>query len=343
MFTALVFGDPHLSSSHIIGQRRDDYNKTCLEKLTFILRTAIQRKVNVVITPGDIYHDKEESKIARSLDYALYLFIDNLKAHNIDFLAVPGNHDMLFHNPDVSRRPLGLLAQAKSNFYLVNETLRFYSSQDGTNTFKVYISGSPYTFNGDMGDIQDREQYFPKRPESADYHIHITHGSQIPFAISNDFQFMDVTNTEDLVAQNPAWDLNINGHIHWVGEENLLLKFGKKYVLNPGSLTRGALKMENLTRGIYCYLVTIQNNNGDIYPTFERIEIPHRPAEEIFDVNAYLDSKKQDAKIAEFIEQLKECSLSEKSSNSNIEKLIAESSASDVVKKRAKEFLDKLS
>ena len=341
MFKALIFGDPHLSSRNI-SSRKDDYPETCLEKLTFIMKTAITNKVNCVIMPGDLYHHKEESMISRALDASIFTFIETLAKYHIDFIGVPGNHDMLFHNPDISKRPIGILHRANPTFYLVNEEPKIYEVKNGLSSFKVGISGTEFVFNGDKGVIANRLQYFPERLP-VDYQIHVTHGSQIPFATSGDFKFMDFTSSKDIAAQNPAWDLNVNGHIHWVGEENLLLSFGKKHILNPGSLTRGSLKMENLKRGIFCFILTVQSVNGDIIPTFEKIAIPHRPAEEIFDVNEYLEGKVKDAKILEFIDQLKDCSLSTESSNSNIEKLIEEFNAPLEVKEKAKVFLNRLS
>lgn len=337
MFKALFVGDPHLSS-HSIGSRKDDYAETCLTKLTFVLRTAIAQKCNAILMPGDLFHDKEESKISRSLDAALYNFLDFCAKSGIVVLTVPGNHDMLFHNPDVSKRPFGLLARAKDNFKLVSTEPYIYKDSE----ISVGVTGSPFTFNGDKGDIKERKQYFPNRL-SVDYQIHITHGAQVPYSTSGDFKFMDFTSSEDIISANPAWDLNFNGHIHWIGEENLLMRFGKKAILNPGSLTRGSLKMENIKRNIFVYTLELHKIIGEVVPKFERIEVPHQKAEDVFDVNAYLGEKQIDKKIAEFIEQLKECTLSEKSSNTNIEKLIEESKVSPEVKKKAKEFLEKLS
>ena len=100
--------------------------------------------------------------------------------------------------------------------------------------------------------------------------------------------------------------------------------------------------MENLTRSIYAFILSVDKVNGEIVPTFDKVEIPHQKAEEIFDVNDYLEGKKKDEKIQLFIDQLRECSLSEKSSNNNIEQLIQESDVPEDVKSKAKEYVAKL-
>ena len=153
---------------------------------------------------------------------------------------------------------------------------------------------------------------------------------------------MDYTILEELLNSNPNWDLLINGHIHWIGNDSIKEK-NKKFSVNSGSLTRGSLKMENLKRGVKATLIEIVNLNGEISPLFSEVKIPYQPADVIFDVNSYLETKKEDKDIAFFIEMLKETTLSEESSNSNLEKLVSQSSVELSVKDKALEYISKLS
>ena len=332
----LTIGDPHTATRNI-SSRRDDYFETCKMKLNFVLKTAVNEKVDVIVIPGDLFHDKEESKIGYKLIHLWFKFLKICENHSIKVAAVPGNHDMLFHRQDVSDRPITLLCQ-KENFILVNNT-PLLLSKDNIN---LCITGSAFQFGGDRGDIKEKSQYFPEKQQNCNFHVHVTHGSLIPLSIVQDFQFMDYTILEELLNSNPNWDLLINGHIHWIGNDSIKEK-NKKFSVNSGSLTRGSLKMENLKRGVKATLIEIVNLNGEISPLFSEVKIPYQPADVIFDVNSYLETKKEDKDIAFFIEMLKETTLSEESSNSNLEKLVSQSSVELSVKDKALEYISKLS
>ena len=336
----LVVGDIH-AASHNISVRKDDYFKTCKSKLTFVLRKAVEQAVSAIVFTGDVFHDKEERLISTKLVHTFYNFMDYCSQYSIKVICVPGNHDMQFHNPDMSDRNLGLIARAyKGTFYLVNQTPLVVKSD-----ISCLFTGSSFIFRGDEGDLHERSQYFPTVTveEPFDYHIHVTHGNLIPFSIKSDFEFMPITCTQDLLAAKPVFDMNINGHIHWPGEDGRVIQIGNKYSLNPGSLTRGSLKMENIKRKISIYLVELTDANGEVFPTFTEIEVPCRPAEEIFDVNEYLAEKRKYKEIEMFIEMLKETSLSEESSNANIERLIEESAADEETKACAREYIERIS
>lgn len=332
----LTIGDPHTATRNI-SSRRDDYFETCRAKLNSVLKYAVSEKVDLVAIPGDFFHDKEESKIGYKLIHLWFKFLRICEKHKIVVVAVPGNHDMLFHRQDISDRPLALLSQ-RENFILVNNSPYFLSKED----IKLVVSGSSFQFGGDRGELKEKQQYFPQSFKDSNFHIHLTHGSLIPVSMVQDFQFMDYTILEELLGSNPAWDLLINGHIHWIGKDCIKQKLNK-FAVNSGSLTRGSLKMENLKRGVQAILIEILNVNGEITPLFTQLTIPHQPAEVIFDVNAYLETKKEDKDIAMFMDMLKETTLSEESSNSNLEKLVQQSSVSEEVKAKALEYIAKLS
>lgn len=331
----IAVGDLHLAS-HNISSRKDSYADTCKNKLLFVLRTAIKRKVNVIALTGDIFHDKSEAAIDTSLIHTIYNFLDYCKKYEIKVVLTVGNHDMQWHDPDVSKRNLGLINRAyPDTFILVNQTPVILGEE------KVLFTGSSFIFHGDEGELKSRTQYFPSLPDGVSKDmftswIHITHGSMIPYEHVGDFQFMDVTTTQDVLAANPSWDGNINGHIHWPGADGRLIRVRNKWSLNPGSLTRGSLRMENLKRTISIYEISVDSQKNF---EFTEITVPHQPADVIFDVNAYLEGKQKDKEIEGFIEMLRETSLSETTTNANIERLINESKVDTETKDCAKEYL----
>lgn len=334
-FKILWTGDPHMASRNL-SSRKDSYPDTCRVKLSFVMQTAIKRKVDVVIIPGDLFHDKEESKVSYSLTLMWIKFLSILGQHGIQVAVVPGNHDMQFHKVDISKRPIAFL-DVMPNFHFVH-----IDPLDIERDEKVLsITGSPFLFNNDKGEISERTQYFPDK-HRGDYHIHVTHGSLIPFEMASEFQFMDYTVIEDLIAAQPKWDMLINGHIHWIGENNRVMQLGKKVACNAGSLTRGSLKMENLKRKVSIYVADIVDANGELFPTFEEIPVPYQAAESIFDVNEYLEGKKVDKEIAVFMDLLKATTLSERSTNSNLERLIKQADVDETIKEKALEYVANL-
>lgn len=331
-YSFIAVGDPHLATRNP-GSRKDDYFASCKEKLTFILKQAILLKVNSIIFTGDTFHDKDQSKIDSQLLHMLLNFFSIAKKYGIMCYSVVGNHDMKFHDADISQRNIALLTRAADNFILVDKSPQIVEISGK----KIAITGSSFIFHGDRGDISERTQYFPPK-QDAFYHIHVTHGSQMPRQEVSNANFMEITESENILYANPAWDLNVNGHIHWV--EQKIVRYKNKYILNPCSLTRGSLSMDNIKRGISVTLVEISLSNKET--TFTEIEVPAKKAEEVFDVNTYLEEKQLDAKVQLFIDMLRESSLSSDSSNNQLELLVYNSDADSEVKDKAIEYIQKL-
>lgn len=98
-------GDPHLSDVQT-NSRSDDSAKTGLEKLDFVIDLFNEKKVDVIILPGDIFSVKLNSNSYR---YQLRVLLSKAKCP-IKFLI--GNHpgDAVYKNPETYfNRDLGIL------------------------------------------------------------------------------------------------------------------------------------------------------------------------------------------------------------------------------------------
>ena len=141
IYKLIAVGDPHLAT-RTPGSRRDDYFLSCKDKLTFILKQAVYRKANAVVFTGDLFHDKDQSKIDSQLLHVLLNFFEKTKQFNITCFSTTGNHDMKFHDPDISLRNISLLTRASDNFILVDKHPQLITVENNT----LAITGSSFVF-----------------------------------------------------------------------------------------------------------------------------------------------------------------------------------------------------
>ena len=324
-----VVGDLHIASRQI-GARKDDYLTSVAEKLTQVLQISVKNKVDGIILTGDIFHDKDESRISTEATILFSKFVRVAESRSIHIYSVVGNHDIKYHDLNISNRLLGLLSSTHKNFTLVSRDKVELSKE-----FKLTITGTDYTFHGDEGPIESRVQYFPEKQDT-DFHIHVTHGSQLSEMDSSLPDFVDITRSEDILRNNPSWDININGHIH--NPSTKFISLSSKWILNPGSLTRVSGSKSEITRDIEVAILTIPAPHSC---QAELIKLNIKPAEQVFDVNSKIDDMQDLDSINEFLDSLSVTS-SAKSSNGEIKIMIQKSVAEEEVKARAIEYVDKL-
>jgi DNA repair exonuclease SbcCD nuclease subunit len=99
-------GDQHITSKKP-KNRTDNYFETILGKLRQEFEIAREFECPVLIMPGDVFDKYNENH------YVVQQVIHLIREfHPIQVLAVAGQHDQQFHNPDISGTALGTLLAA---------------------------------------------------------------------------------------------------------------------------------------------------------------------------------------------------------------------------------------
>lgn len=214
----------HITDSHgtVKGpeSRRDVYYISFLKKMYELGFVVKQQKIDMVVHTGDLFHT------ARVSDKFAGQVSEMIKAMNVPFYVVPGNHDIEGYTIDtIDQTKLGLLAKTGVITLLDRDNpIRLECEQDGEQ-YSVAISGQEYYKNIDEGNMQD----FEMQQDDADLNILAIHGY-----ITDTPQHPNIkcTMCQDIVSDA---DIILTGHYHrqfeWSDGQNL-------DIYNPGSMMR---------------------------------------------------------------------------------------------------------
>ena len=138
----------HITDSHgtVKGpeSRRDVYYISFLKKMYELGFVVKQQKIDMVVHTGDLFHT------ARVSDKFAGQVSEMIKAMNVPFYVVPGNHDIEGYTTDtIDQTKLGLLAKTGVITLLDRDNpIRLECEQDGEQ-YSVAISGQEYYKNID--------------------------------------------------------------------------------------------------------------------------------------------------------------------------------------------------
>jgi DNA repair exonuclease SbcCD nuclease subunit len=195
MFDFIAAADLHLTNQKP-ENRKGNYFEQILAKFEQILNiTKEQTKTNLLVVAGDFFDSPTVSyDTTREV-------IKIIKQHNVDILAVPGQHDLRYHQSGLKNTPLGVLVESG-----------FVSVQNKT-SFDITLAG----WNEE-----------PK--EKADILI-------IHKMITEEFGLFpghDYTNAKTILKQYPWAKLIISGDNH----RPHIVKYLNRFQLNCGSIMR---------------------------------------------------------------------------------------------------------
>lgn len=119
--------------------RSDDYQKTMLKKFEELLIAAENTRLALLLCAGDFF-DSARRNIGFSLLSDLVQLINLYKS--VDIVSVAGNHDLLFHNNDMTDTPLRVLHESCPNFYILdNEIYRAIDFDDRSQEYLIIGEG----------------------------------------------------------------------------------------------------------------------------------------------------------------------------------------------------------
>jgi len=201
----LCCGDLHAREKAPVC-RIDDFFQTFLFKLNWIINMAIDREVEAVVFPGDVFDT------FRASDFLKKTLIERLS----NVLVVSGQHDQRHHSLDLSNTPLGVLEAAGAvnilssrEYIMLLDEVSFYGSSWGE----------------DIPEIKDKGRF----------NILVTHQMIIKDDLlwSGQESFSRAKN----LLRTTGFDLIISGDNHQFFMENV----GDKWLINCGSLMRQSI------------------------------------------------------------------------------------------------------
>lgn len=275
MVKFLFVGDFHLRGNNP-RNRTDSYPDAAKEKLREVFKIAVDRGVDAILQPGDVF-DRPEVSIAVLLEYA-----EVLKESPVDIYCTIGNHDIYGYNTDsYSRTSLRLLEMLVPKLHVIrsaSDTPIYFER----GKYAVYLTATPYSRDMDI----DGYGYGPdtEYPDKDHIGVHIAHGMLLdhkpPFDRYSDLYKVDTTA-----------DVILTGHDH-LGYGIYHRNADDKLFINPGSLLRMSASVNEMERQVQVALITID----DIKGTYDAEMIPitvAKPGDEVLDRSKIEEEKER--------------------------------------------------
>lgn len=277
----------HVTDSHGTAKtpesRLDLYYITFLRKMAEIAYVVNLNKIDMVIHTGDLFHT---SRVSNKF---MGQVAEVIKACNVPFYVVPGNHDIDGYSLDtIDQTSLGLLAKTGVLKLLTRDNpIRVNATSNGK-SFTVAISGQEYYAEIDTGNASDYEM----QQDEADINILAAHGY---IADTQQHPNIRCTYPKDIVSDA---DIILSGHYH----RSFALDVADVAYYNPGSMMRVEMTEYNKTHMPQYGILEIEvdNNNYVVYDyKFHQFRIA-KPSTVVFDFNTATQIKRHSITLENF-------------------------------------------
>lgn len=293
----MCVGDIHLSDKSPVS-RVEGYLDDVLAKLSYVAKLSKALKVDATVWAGDIFHHKQPSRTSHG---TVLKAIQAAKEFD-NLWVVTGNHDITNDRLDsLEKQPLGVLYESGAAQEL-----------DGWHP-SLPLFGVPWQqrwlHDGvpeqAFGEWRNAKQMITRAyTQNA---LAVTHAPIYPYSMQGDVKFELVDNAELAKAMDNRGYLYY-GHIHDPHGFYVIdgVTFG-----NVGAISRGSIHEYNLTRRIQVAIWTPEHG-------FTAIDVPHRPASEIFKVAVHEEKKAHKMSLDDFLSDVGSATLEISSTGSVI-------------------------
>lgn len=285
MTSTLLIGDIHLSDRPP-ASCTDTYLDDLFDLLDHAMAKAFTLEVDAVISVGDVFHHRQPNRTSHS---TVQRMIEVIKQCPVPFLIVPGNHD--YANGDrfdsiFETQPLGTLLRSGA------ELLDGW--HNGPEPLPVY--GIPWQQEFTSETVESRLEGYRSLYKAGEDTLVIAHAPLYPKGLELPYEFYL---TEDWAASMGNRGDCYYGHVH--DSHGIYEESGVTFA-NHGALSRGSLAESDLTRKIR---VTLWEQGIGFTP----IDLPHKPASEVFRIKEIRDQQAATALLDNFLGSVKETSL----------------------------------
>ena len=277
--------DVHLADKNP-QSRTDSWFRTTLGKLHQVGQAARSFEADAVIDGGDFFHVKSPF---RNSHHMLRVVADLHAFYPCPVYAVIGNHDCVYGDMRyLEKQPLGVL-YSTGVFKRLYDKHELIIEKDG---IKVRVVGIPY-----HGPNYEMNRLKGIKKGDEDYLIVAAHLLASPKGGS-------MFDREDIVSYNALRELDPDVFMfgHWHQDQGIVQIAPGKQVVNIGSLTRGSISQDELSRRPAIATLTI--TKGEI--RIEKIPLQVQPPEKVFDLVGHERKQMSDGMIEEFVGSLHE-------------------------------------
>lgn len=288
--------DVHLSDTSP-SSRKDDWADTVLGKLRQVGMVAAKMKADAVLDGGDFFHVKSPGRNTHDL---VRRVAEVHSAYPCPVYANVGNHDCVYGDYSyLHQQPLGVLFATNvfRRCYDEHEAV-FCSLPDETGKVtKVRVVGIPY-----HGTTYDMERFRSIKKGDEDFLVCMGHVLASPTGGSM-FEGEDIVKYADLEGLAP--DVWLFGHWH---KDQGVADVGNAKVVNIGSLTRGSLSQDEVTRRPACAVLELEAGKPVVVRVVRlKVGLP----EEVFDIEGRVRQEARSMTMDSFVESIREKLLSE--------------------------------
>jgi len=311
--------DAHLSD-FAPESRVDDWALAILGKLAQVGEIARKAKASGILDGGDLFHVKTPSRNSHGLVGRVAAVH---AANPCPTWATIGNHDVKYGNSEfLEENPLGVLFESGVLRRLYGPHEAFFEKGGVT----VRVVGIPY-----HGTEYDMSKFSTLQKGAEDYLVVVAHCLASRTGRSM-YEKEDVLKYSDLLAFAP--DVFCFGHSH--SNQGIEEIAPGKWIINTGSLSRGALNQDDINRVPSCVVLKFTKTEIKVVP----IPLKVAPASEVFNLEGHQRSLEQDISMEQFVDSLKEV-LSDRSKGSVLESVRDMPGIDDEVRERAVHYLER--
>lgn len=314
-FVFITCNDIHISDNGP-RSRVDNFKETMLNKISQMRVACIKLNADAALITGDIYNLKNPAQNTHELNNDL---ISEFKKFPCPIYAIEGNHDLTKNNLDsIKKQPLGVLFADGTLKQLRHEIIE-------KDNYKVSLVGIPF-----QQDLDPNKIKIPPK-EDCIAGICLLHAYASP---TSGMLFKERLYSYKEFSHLDA-DIFVFGHYHIdQGIENI----DGKYFVNIGSMSRGTLSDEDIDHHPQIGLIRI-NTDNDISINIQSIKLKVKPAEEIFNIDKYNESKEESKEMEQFINKLITETSEDMSENKDFNDVIKNFNVAKAVKEKALFFL----
>lgn len=279
--------DVHLSDRSP-QSRVDDWTETLLGKIQQVGKIAQDVGAEAVLDGGDFFHVKSPTRNSHRL-------VNQAAAAHAEYpcpvYACIGNHDVKYGDyAYLGEQPLGVLFESGVFRRLYDEHESLFGQTEAGSPL-VRVVGVPY-----HGTEYDFERLSKIKKQDEKYLVVVAHLLASPSG-GTMFEAEDIVKYGDLAGLDP--DLWLFGH--WHKDQGVKEIAPGKYVVNIGSLSRGALNQDDVSRKPSVAVLRFDPDKGmDI----EVRPLAVAPPGEVFDMDRRVRSESKALSMTAFVDSI---------------------------------------
>jgi len=326
--------DAHLSD-HPPKTRVDDWTETILGKVRQTVDLAKKHNAHI-LDGGDFFHIKSPSRNSHRLVRQV------AEVHKgVQVWANVGNHDCKYGDiENLPEQPLGVLFESGVFRRLYDKHEAVFDSpairESGGTSNKVRVVGVPY-----HGTSYDLDRFRNIKRGGEDYLVVVAHclaskdgGEMFGAEDILKYEFLDSLSDVDVFCFG-HWHKNQG--IYELSKANRVSRNSSRYVVNVGSLSRGALTQDEMTRVPEVVLMEFGVNGSGI--TLTEIPLTVQSAKEVFNVEGRVRQEARESTMEAFVKNIEEALL--RTDKKSLIEVVSEMRDVPVeVKERAIHFLE---